>query len=125
MSNQASRERPPRSYLLSSAANGSVMDRERIAHIFFFGFLARMGYELYLLLSPFLVPLAWAMLLAFIAHPVLLQLDRLVRSRTAGFFSPGCATACRSEVPDGIVCSATTTETAFWPASARWSACRT
>ena len=60
------------------------MDRERVALIFFFGFLALMGYELYLLLSPFLVPLAWAMLLAFIAHPVLLQLDRLVRSRTAG-----------------------------------------
>ncbi len=59
------------------------MDRERIALIFFFGFLALMGYELYLLLSPFLVPLAWAMLLAFIAHPALLQLDRLIRNRTA------------------------------------------
>ncbi len=59
------------------------MDRERIAHIFFFGFLALMGYELYLLLSPFLVPIAWAMLLAFIAHPALLELERFVRSRTA------------------------------------------
>ena len=59
------------------------MDRERIAHIFFFGFLAVMGYELYLLLSPFLVPLVWAMLLAFIAHPALLQLERFIRSRTA------------------------------------------
>ena len=59
------------------------MDRERIAHIFFFGFLAVMGYELYLLLSPFLVPIVWAMLLAFITHPALLQLERVVRSRTA------------------------------------------
>jgi predicted PurR-regulated permease PerM len=59
------------------------MDRERIARIFFFGFLAAMGYELYLLLSPFLVPIAWAMLLAFIAHPAMLQLLRAVRSRTA------------------------------------------
>ncbi|HVB79487.1 MAG TPA: AI-2E family transporter [Candidatus Binataceae bacterium] len=59
------------------------MDRERIARIFFFGFLAVMGYELYLLLSSFLVPIAWAMLLAFIAHPALLQLERLIRSRTA------------------------------------------
>ena len=59
------------------------MDRERIAHIFFFGFLAVMGYELYLLLSPFLVPIVWAMLLAFIAHPALLQLERFTRSRTA------------------------------------------
>jgi predicted PurR-regulated permease PerM len=59
------------------------MDRERIAHIFFFGFLAVMGYELYLLLSPFLVAIAWAMLLAFIAHPAMLQLERAIRSRTA------------------------------------------
>jgi predicted PurR-regulated permease PerM len=59
------------------------MDRERIAHIFFFGFLAVMGYELYLLLSPFLVPIVWAMLLAFIAHPALLKLERLIRSPTA------------------------------------------
>jgi predicted PurR-regulated permease PerM len=67
----------------TTACNGEVMDRERIAHIFFFGFLAVMGYELYLLLSPFLVPIAWAMLLAFIAHPALLQLLRVIRSRTA------------------------------------------
>jgi predicted PurR-regulated permease PerM len=80
--NQGFRERPPRAYLLSSAANGGVMDRERIAHIFFFGFLAVMGYELYLLFSPFLVPIAWAMLLAFIAHPALLQLQRFIRHRT-------------------------------------------
>src|SRR5208282_5894139 len=83
LGNQGVRERPPAAYLLSSAANGSAMDRERIAHIFFFGFLALMGYELYLLLSPFLVPLAWAMLLAFIAHPALLHLERFIRSRTA------------------------------------------
>jgi predicted PurR-regulated permease PerM len=59
------------------------MDRERIAYIFFFGFLALMGYELYLLLSPFLVPIAWAMLLAFIVHPALLHLLRFIRNRTA------------------------------------------
>jgi predicted PurR-regulated permease PerM len=82
-SNQGLRERPPAAYLLSFAANGATMDRERIAHIFFFGFLAVMGYELYLLLSPFLVPIAWAMLLAFIFHPALLQLLRVIRSRTA------------------------------------------
>lgn len=58
------------------------MDRERIARIFFFGFLALMGYELYLLLSPFLVPIVWAMLLAFIVHPLLLQLMRVIRNRT-------------------------------------------
>lgn len=59
------------------------MDRERITRIFFFGFLAAMGYELYLLLSPFLVPIAWAMLLAFIAHPLFLRFVRVTRSPTA------------------------------------------
>jgi predicted PurR-regulated permease PerM len=62
------------------------MDRERIARIFFFGFLAVIAYELYLLLSPFLVPIAWAMLLAFIAHPAFLQLMRVVRSRGVAAF---------------------------------------
>jgi predicted PurR-regulated permease PerM len=81
--NREHRARPPAAYLISSAANGGVMDRERIAYIFFFGFLALMGYELYLLLSPFLVPIAWAMLLAFIAHPGLLHLLRFIRNRTA------------------------------------------
>jgi predicted PurR-regulated permease PerM len=81
--NQGHRARPPAAYLISSAANGGVMDRERIAYIFFFGFLALMGYELYLLLSPFLVPIAWAMLLAFIVHPALLHLLRFIRNRTA------------------------------------------
>lgn len=60
------------------------MDRERIARIFFFGFLAVMGYQLYLLLSPFTVPIVWAMLLAFIAHPALVDFQRFIRSRTAG-----------------------------------------
>jgi predicted PurR-regulated permease PerM len=59
------------------------MDRERITRIFFFGFLAAMGYELYLLLSPFLVPIAWAMLLAFVIHPAFLKLLRAVRSPSA------------------------------------------
>jgi predicted PurR-regulated permease PerM len=71
-------------HLISSAARtAGAMDRERIARVFFFGFLAAMGYELYLLLSPFLVPIAWAMLLAFIAHPALVQLLRFMRNRTA------------------------------------------
>jgi predicted PurR-regulated permease PerM len=58
------------------------MDRERIVQLFFFGFLAWMAYELYLLLDPFLSAIAWAILLAFIVHPALLELDRLVRRRT-------------------------------------------
>ncbi|HEV7989451.1 MAG TPA: hypothetical protein VGP23_13265, partial [Candidatus Binataceae bacterium] len=103
--NQGQRERPPAAYLISSAANGRVMDRERIALIFFFGFLALMGYELYLLLSPFLVPLAWAMLLAFIAHPALLQLDRLIRSRTAAALIITAILALVIAVPTGWLSS--------------------
>lgn len=59
------------------------MDRERITRVFFFGFLALMGYELYTLLSPFLAPIAWAMLLAFLIHPAFLKLVRAVRSPSA------------------------------------------
>jgi predicted PurR-regulated permease PerM len=59
-----------------------MFDRERIIQIFFFGFLAVMAYELFVLLEPFLTPIIWAMLLAFVVHPVLVELDRLVRRRT-------------------------------------------
>ena len=58
------------------------MDRERIIQVFFFGFLALMAYELYALLAPFLMPIAWAILLAFMVHPVQLELRKYVKSRT-------------------------------------------
>jgi len=58
------------------------MDRERIIQLFFFGFLAVMAYELYALLSPFLMPIAWAILLAFMAHPAQLELRKFIKSRT-------------------------------------------
>ncbi len=58
------------------------MDRERIIQVFFFGFLALMAYELYVLLTPFITPLLWAILLAFLAHPLLIELDHLVRRRS-------------------------------------------
>ncbi len=58
------------------------MDRERIIQVFFFGFLALMAYELYALLSPFLMPIAWAILLAFMVHPAQLELRKFVKSRT-------------------------------------------
>src|ERR1700730_13344431 len=58
------------------------MDRERIIQVFFFGFLALMAYELYALLAPFLMPIAWAILLAFMVHPAQLELRKFVKSRT-------------------------------------------
>ncbi len=57
------------------------MERERIIQVFFFGFLVLMAYELFQLLSPFLVPIAWAILLAFMAYPAQVEVSRFVRSR--------------------------------------------
>ena len=59
-----------------------AMDRERIVQLFFFGFLAVMAYELYELLLPFLTPLAWGILLAFLAHPALIEVEKYVKSRS-------------------------------------------
>src|SRR5579864_860574 len=58
------------------------MNRERIIVVFFFAFLALITYELYALFTPFLTPIAWAILLAFMAHPALLMLNRVVKNRT-------------------------------------------
>ena len=52
------------------ASPASTMESERIIQVFFFGFLALMAYELYALLAPFLMPIAWAILLAFMVHPL-------------------------------------------------------
>ena len=58
------------------------MDRERIVQLFFFGFLAVMAFELYGLLTPFMTPIAWGILLAFMAHPALIELDKYVKRRS-------------------------------------------
>jgi predicted PurR-regulated permease PerM len=58
------------------------MNQERIVQVFFFGFLALMTWELYQVFEPFLMPIAWAILLAFLAHPALVELDSRIYSRT-------------------------------------------
>src|SRR5258708_22262666 len=58
------------------------MDRERLVQLFFFGFLALMAYELYELMLPFLTPLAWGILLAFMAHPLLEWVEKVVKRRS-------------------------------------------
>jgi predicted PurR-regulated permease PerM len=58
------------------------MERERIVQLFFFGFLAVIAYELYQLLVPFLNPLAWGILLAFMAHPALIEVEKYVKRRS-------------------------------------------
>jgi predicted PurR-regulated permease PerM len=77
------------------------MDRERIIVLFFFGFLALITYELYAVLYPFLTPIAWAILLAFLAHPALLALNRSIKSRTA------CALILTAVVTLGVILPAT------------------
>jgi predicted PurR-regulated permease PerM len=58
------------------------MNRERIIVVFFFAFLALITYELYALFAPFLTPIAWAILLAFLVHPALAKLNAVIRNRT-------------------------------------------
>jgi predicted PurR-regulated permease PerM len=62
------------------------MNRERIIVVFFFVFLALITYELYGLFAPFLTPIAWAMLLAFLVHPALIALNGVIRNRTVCAF---------------------------------------
>src|SRR5437588_10792382 len=57
-------------------------ERERIVQLFFFGFLALIAYEMYALFEPFLTPIAWAILLAFLVHPALVELHKFVKNRT-------------------------------------------
>ncbi len=58
------------------------MNQERIVQVFFFAFLALITWELYQVFEPFMMPIAWAILLAFLFHPVLSELDRRIHSRT-------------------------------------------
>ena len=58
------------------------MDRERIIVLFFFGLLALITYQLYAVISPFLTAITWAMLLAFMAHPAMLLLNRRIKRRS-------------------------------------------
>jgi predicted PurR-regulated permease PerM len=77
------------------------MNRERIIVGFFFAFLALITYELYALFAPFLTPIAWAILLAFLVHPALVKLNGLIRSRTV------CAIILTVVIALGVVLPAT------------------
>jgi predicted PurR-regulated permease PerM len=77
------------------------MNRERIIVVFFFAFLALITYELYALFAPFLTPIAWAILLAFLVHPALTTLHGIVRNRTV------CAIILTVVVALGVVLPAT------------------
>jgi predicted PurR-regulated permease PerM len=78
------------------------MESERVIQVFFFGFLALMAYELYALLAPFLLPIAWAILLAFMVHPLQLELRKLIGKRSA-FFADHTGTAIIITLAMGVV----------------------
>jgi predicted PurR-regulated permease PerM len=78
-----------------------LMNRERIIVVFFFAFLALITYELYSLFEPFLTPIAWAILLAFLVHPALTMLNRVVRNRTV------CAIILTIVIALGVILPAT------------------
>ena len=77
------------------------MNRERIIAVFFFAFLALITFELYALFAPFLTPIAWAILLAFLVHPALITLNSIIRSRSV------CATILTIVIALGVVLPAT------------------
>lgn len=77
------------------------MNRERVIIVFFFAFLALITYELYALFEPFLTPIAWAILLAFLVHPALTTLNRVVRNRSV------CAAILTIAIALGVVMPAT------------------
>lgn len=58
------------------------LDREKVITLFFFILLVLFAYELYAVVYPFFSAILWAMLLAFIAHPVLIELHRRIKNRS-------------------------------------------
>jgi predicted PurR-regulated permease PerM len=75
------------------------MDRERIVRLFLLGSLAVMAYELYRILQPFLVPIVWAALLAFIFHPLMVRTENLMKNRSLAAISITLVTALVVIVP--------------------------
>ena len=62
-----------------------VQERERMAQLIFYGGVILIGYLVFLIVSPFLVPLGWAGVLAVSVQPVFRELEtRIGRSRAAG-----------------------------------------
>lgn len=60
---------------------GPVSDRVFYARTFALLTLLGLGYLLYLILEPFFAPLAWALFIAFLLHPVHARLVRKLRGR--------------------------------------------
>ena len=57
-------------------------DHERLAALGFYGFIILLGYLVYQLIYPFLVPLAWACVLAISFYRMHARLERRDRKST-------------------------------------------
>src|SRR5260370_33914926 len=68
--------------MLASGGIAASMDRQRIVQLLFSAFLAFLAYALYFIVQPFLVPIAWAILLAFLFHPLMQEVDKRVKRRS-------------------------------------------
>ena len=78
-------ESPRVSVTLCLTMRRPVSDRERLGQLLFYGTVILIGYLVFLVVQPFLVPLGWAGVLAVSIQPLFLQLaSRLGRSRAAG-----------------------------------------
>jgi predicted PurR-regulated permease PerM len=65
----------------------NMFDREKIVQFFLFGSLVVMTYEAYRIIQPFLVPIVWATLLAFIFHPLMVRARRFLRQKSLAALS--------------------------------------
>ena len=54
----------------------SMTDREHVTAVIFYVALAVFVYLIYLMVSPFLVPLGWAAVLVIVFHPVHARFER-------------------------------------------------
>ncbi|HEX7086723.1 MAG TPA: AI-2E family transporter [Vicinamibacterales bacterium] len=62
-----------------------ISDRERLGHLVFYGAIILIGYLLFLIVRPFLVPLGWAGVLAISLQPVFREISpRIGRGWAAG-----------------------------------------
>ncbi len=58
------------------------MEYERLVRLFFLAAFVAVSYELYLILKPFLAPIAWALILGFIFHPLAEWVQLVIRYRS-------------------------------------------
>ena len=62
-------------------------ERERLNRIVFYGAILLLGYLAYKIIEPFLMPLAWAGVLALCAYPLFGKLEQRLGANYAAFFS--------------------------------------